>query len=306
MSAWIRIADGFAQRYGFGAFAIGTNGYCICGMYGPTKYCDKYDAVADAWSRIADFGGDEGVARKEITSVGFSIGNKGYIGTGCDSGCNVWYDDFWEYNSGSDSWTQRADFPGGNRAACVGFELNGKGYIGCGYRYRYSAQPGLKKDFWEYDPGADSWSGPIIPPESFVPRPRACRFVIDNEAYIIGGRWYGTYRDVWKFNGSGFSRLSDHPTGIWAATGCSVGGKGYLLGGFPLGSATVWEYTPSTDTWQQLENFPYPVSGNCFGLQNRVYAGGGLYQESYQWYYYGVPIPKVGASALPIFAKMLL
>ena len=303
MSAWIRIADGFAQRFKFGGFVIGNDGYCICGMYGPTKYCDKYDSISDAWSRIQDFGG---IARKGITSVGFSIGNKGYIGTGTDASSNNWYDDFWEYSPAGDTWTQREDFPGGTRACCVGFELNGKGYIGCGYHYYYSANPGLKKDFWRYSPSTDTWDGPIIPPESFVPRPRACRFVIDNKAYIIGGRWYGTYKDVWEFNGSGFSRLSDHPTGIWAAMGCSAEGKGYLLGGYPLGDATVWEYTPSTDTWQQLEDFPYPLSGQALGIQNRVYAGGGLYQESYQWYYYGVPTPKVGASALPIFAKMLL
>ena len=301
---WIRIADGFLNRYKFGGFVIGNDGYCICGNW-PPRYCDKYDSISDAWSRIQDFQGihDE---RTNITSVGFSINGKGYIGTGTDNGSNNWYDDFWEYSPGGDTWTQRADFGGGPRACCVGFELNGLGYIGCGYRYYYSANPGLKKDFWEYDPDVDAWNGPIIPPDSFVPRPRACRFVIGDKAYIIGGRWYGTYKDVWEFNGSSFSRLSDHPTGIWAAMGCSVGGKGYLLGAYPGGSKVVWEYDPSGDTWQQLEDFPYPLSGQALGIQNRVYAGGGSSSEGYKWYYYGVPTPKVGASSLPIFAKLLL
>ena len=42
------------------------------------------------WSQKADFGG---VGR--YTAVGFSIGSKGYIGTGWD--INVKKKDFWEY-----------------------------------------------------------------------------------------------------------------------------------------------------------------------------------------------------------------
>ena len=39
----------------------------------------EYDPTANTWTQKADFGG---TARKN--AVGFSIGTKGYIGTGCD------------------------------------------------------------------------------------------------------------------------------------------------------------------------------------------------------------------------------
>jgi hypothetical protein len=61
------------------------------------------------------------VALERYWAVGFSIGSKGYIGTG-DNGeggdFQVCYKDFWEYEPETDSWTQKADVGGvGRRGA---------------------------------------------------------------------------------------------------------------------------------------------------------------------------------------------
>src|SRR4051812_38785962 len=65
-------------------------------------------------------------------AVGFSIGNKGYIGTGFnDKGLHA-TNSFWEYNPDAGAWTQKADFGGAARIEAVGFSIGGKGYIGTG------------------------------------------------------------------------------------------------------------------------------------------------------------------------------
>src|SRR5262245_32709354 len=71
----------------------------------------------NAWTQKADFGGTP-----RLNAVGFSIGSKGYLGTGYDN----WGDykkDFWEYDPVADAWTQRADFGGTARDGAVGFSI---------------------------------------------------------------------------------------------------------------------------------------------------------------------------------------
>src|SRR5690606_33593901 len=65
------------------------------------------------------------------SSAYFSIGNKGYTGTGYDG--DDYRVDFWEYDMDGDYWIQKADFPGTPRSAAVGFAIDGKGYVGSGY-----------------------------------------------------------------------------------------------------------------------------------------------------------------------------
>src|SRR5687768_11906654 len=74
------------------------------------------------WTQMANFGG---TARWR--AVGFSIGTKGYIGTGNDG---VDKNDFWEWDQATNVWTQKANFTGTARSGAVGFSIGTKGYIG--------------------------------------------------------------------------------------------------------------------------------------------------------------------------------
>lgn len=100
----------------------------------------------NTWTQKTDFGGS---ARR--FAVGFSIGDKGYIGTGIDNiiGDNK---DFWEYDPATDVWTQKADFGGGLRDRAVGFSIGSKGYIGTGETLVHD------HDLWEYDPLTNVWT----------------------------------------------------------------------------------------------------------------------------------------------------
>jgi hypothetical protein len=75
----------------------------------------------DTWTRKAKFaGGTRGYA------VGFSIGTKGYLGTGDNFGA---HDDLWEYDPITNVWTQKANFGGGLTSSAIGFSSGGKGYV---------------------------------------------------------------------------------------------------------------------------------------------------------------------------------
>jgi N-acetylneuraminic acid mutarotase len=84
----------------------------------------KYDTAKNAWTQIANFGGPS-----RIGAVGFSIGGKGYVGTGQDStkplGCCKYTTgmcrDFWEYDTAANTWTQKAQFGGSGRYYAVAF-----------------------------------------------------------------------------------------------------------------------------------------------------------------------------------------
>lgn len=107
----------------------------------------EYDPVTDTWIQKADF-----ADTAPYGAVGFSIGDKGYAGTGySESAGFVSFNYFWQYDPAVDTWTQKADFGGTPRFDAVGFSIGNKGYIGSGSD---------TKDFWEYTPQISSCSVP--------------------------------------------------------------------------------------------------------------------------------------------------
>ena len=63
------------------------------------------------WSQKLDFAGSGRSA-----AAAFSIGAKGYIGTGYDGSYKK---DFWEFDAASNTWTQKADFAGSPRSCLL-------------------------------------------------------------------------------------------------------------------------------------------------------------------------------------------
>lgn len=105
----------------------------------------SFDTGINSWTAVAPFGS---IVRQG--AVGFSIGSKGYMGTGHSNG---YLKDFWQCDTALDAWTQKADFGGTGRAWSVGFSINGKGYIGTG-----EDASTRRNDFWEYDPSLNTWT----------------------------------------------------------------------------------------------------------------------------------------------------
>ena len=65
------------------------------------------------WSKRASIGGS-----KRERGISFSIGSRGYAGLGQDT-LNNMISDFWEFDPGTNSWTQKASFTGGGRRDAI-------------------------------------------------------------------------------------------------------------------------------------------------------------------------------------------
>jgi len=143
---WSKKADfvGIARTQAVG-FSIGNKGYIGTGAtawsddFSKLKDFWEYDQLTNVWIKKADF---EGSVR--YGAVGFSIGNKGYIGTGSDQ--STLFNDFWEWDQSTNTWKRKADFDGTGRVRAVGFSIGNKGFVGTGFGSV------TLSDFWQYDP----------------------------------------------------------------------------------------------------------------------------------------------------------
>lgn len=198
------------------------------------------------WSELSDF---DGVPRSD--AVGFTINNKGYIGTGYDGDDRL--NDFWEYNPELNYWTQKADFPGEARTGAVGIGINNKGYIGTGYN-----GDDKLNDFWEFDATENIWERKAD--FSGSGRYGAVGFAI-NDKIFIGSGYDGNYlkdfyeytpaTDMWtKIISIGGSKRKD-------ASCFVIGTKAYVTSGLDNGSYLddLWEYDPENSSlWTKKRN----------------------------------------------------
>jgi hypothetical protein len=191
----------------------GTNWIKNCGLKVTGPATDPYHPTSNSWVQKANFGGVE-----RNCAVGFSIGSKGYLGTGAGGGFR---DDFWEYDPLANSWTQKANFQGGIRYFAVGFSIGSKGYIGTGSDLNY------KKDFWEYDPATNVWTRKAD--FGGTARNKAVGFSIGGKGYIGTGIDGVNKRDFWEYNPATDTWTQKTNFGGTArinAFGFSIGGKG--------------------------------------------------------------------------------
>jgi N-acetylneuraminic acid mutarotase len=247
--------------------------------------CLKNNYAQNTWTRKADVRGPERWA-----AVGFSIGSKGYIGTGHNGNLTLVFRDFWEYDPSTNAWTQKADFGGKARAYATGFSIGSKGYIGTG---GVSNRPnGIFNDFWEYDPATNAWTRKAD--FGGTARETAVGFSIDGKGYIgTGDSGNGfPFSDFWEYDPSkdAWTRKADFGGGArHGAVGFSIGTKGYVgLGGY---HEDFWEYDPGMDTWTQKADFgggvKYDVTG--FSIGSKGYIGTGAYDPgipSYDFWEY--------------------
>jgi N-acetylneuraminic acid mutarotase len=162
------LADTWTQKQNFPStgkyaavgFAIGSKGYHCTGFQGgPSPYQDElweFDPAADTWTQKASLAGDT-----RIYATGFSIGAKGYVGTGYNSptyGGQGVYNDFWEWDQATNTWSQQATIPASARAYAMGFSIGTKGYICMGGNA--PNQSGTFNDLWEWGPAITSISEP--------------------------------------------------------------------------------------------------------------------------------------------------
>ncbi|TAL57975.1 MAG: T9SS type A sorting domain-containing protein [Bacteroidetes bacterium] len=268
-------------------FSIGNKGYIGTG-YDQTTYTTSYlvadfwewDQATNVWTQKADYGGGA-----VAYAVGFSIGTKGYVGTGAGPTYGGNYkNDFWEYNPATNIWAQKADVGGGIRKGAVGFSIGTKGYIGTGY----DGTGNGTQDFWEYDQSTDIWTQKAGY-ASLWKTAYAVGFSIGSRGYI-GTGWgktstssSGTISDFWEWNqlSNTWTQKANFPgVGRFLAVGFSIANKGYIgtgsdKNGDPLQS--FWQWDQASNTWTQMPNYGGgPMRGAVgFSIGNKGYIGTG-------------------------------
>jgi N-acetylneuraminic acid mutarotase len=100
--------------------------------------------------------------------------------------------DFWEYDTTANEWTQKANFGGTVRDGATGFAIGTKGYIGIG-----DDSIGSKSDFWEYDQGNNTWTQKAN--FSGGARSAATGFAIGTKGYIGIGYDGSDKNDFWEY-----------------------------------------------------------------------------------------------------------
>lgn len=219
-------------------------------------------------------------------SVGFATSDHGFICTGVDDS-SINLDDLWQWDPGTNAWTQKADFPGGPRREAAAFSINGIGYVGFG---RLGPSGPFFKDLWAYDPATDTWTQKASLPG--IGRSSPGVFVLNNKAYVMGG-CPGTapyLNDLWEYDPAtdSWQQKANLPgAGRSGPIAFAVYGKGYIGGGndnsSDLCSTDLWEWTASTNSWVQRADVPGVArrAGNAFVINNIPYAGSGWNGSAY-------------------------
>ncbi|HKR04452.1 MAG TPA: kelch repeat-containing protein [Bacteroidia bacterium] len=236
----------------------------------------SFFAQADYWTQKANYpvGGLE-------YPFSFSIGNKGYIGSGKDISGTV-YDAFWQYDPATNVWTQKANFIGAARFQATGISIGTKGYVGLGLDPVSPLQ-----DFWEYDPVTNLWTQKA----NFGGSARfsATGFSVGLKGYIgTGYNFISAYKDLWEYNPvtNSWSAKASIPGAIRSgANSFAIGNSGYVIGGFNFNLnylSEVWEYNTVSNTWTQKANFPAGrFLGAAMAICDKGYYGVGAVLGTY-------------------------
>ena len=127
-----------------------------------------------------------------------------------------------------------------------------------------------------------------------MPSPRASSacFVFDHHAYVFAGRdSSGVYQnDLWRYTPANdtWERLGSTPLSPRVnPTACVQGDKVYMGLGFSGASiydsacylTDFWEYTPATQEWKRLSNYPnhYTDDATAFADDGELYIGYGFF-----------------------------
>lgn len=234
----------------------------------------EYDPVYNAWMQKAAFAGGG-----RAYAVSFTIGNKGYIGTG-ESANDMNTNDLWEYDAVANNWLQKANFPGASRSYAVGFSIGNKGYIGSGS----SNSSTHYDDFYQYEPIENKWTkiASIVGSRS-----EAYAFVADNKAYV-GNGYSGVNNtritDMYMYdpNTNQWTAKANFPSIVNAGNSVFVvNNKGYVGSGYTsrqaglqTGTNKFYEYSPVTNSWGAIPDIPVTLlRAPAFSINNIGYVG---------------------------------
>lgn len=267
---WVKRADYAGDaRYEAVAFVIGDTAYLGTGYGGPNNGARlntfyKYDPNKDNWALMASLQDPNDQFRNlgRTGASAFAVNGKGYVVTGSDSAF-MSLRDTWCFDPATNSWSEKAQFPGQARYYAVGFAIGNTGYVGTGTT---GSTGTILSDFFAYNPDADTWSAITSLKDK---RKNAVAFVINDSAYVVSGTGssgssasymyvYDKTNNEWREksqikNATDFSYDDDYSSiERTQAVGFVINNKGYLATG---NVSNTWEYDPVTDRWTEKTAF---------------------------------------------------
>jgi N-acetylneuraminic acid mutarotase len=237
------------------SFVVGDKAYVCFGRSdlksGYLNDLWEFDSTDTTWtqkSKLPD------TIRGRVKAIAGVIGTKVYIGLGSAGSAyseSALCKDFWEYDTETDTWTQKESFPGeaANDLFCT--VIGGCIYTTLGY-----TTVGFNSDTYKYDPGTNSWT-------RLADCPIACActagFTMDSVFYVGTGFDGANHKDFYRYDTrtDNWKRVADLPDARILSNGVNINNKGYILlgrywngalnGGHLL--SDIVEYDPVSDTW---------------------------------------------------------
>lgn len=244
-------------------FVLDGEGYIIGGLdeNGFRRKMYSYDIGQDDWDQETALGGANGAGLNRGSAVAFTLQGKAYVGLG-QGQTNGFFQDFWEYDPVTETWSQKANFAGGPRRQAVAFVLDTTAYVGTGI-----APDGLKRDMYSYDASTNQWTQ--LNDFGGSARKEATAFVMGDQAYIGTGDDGVMKKDFWQYEPSTDSWIQkpDFPgTPRKGAVGWGVFPNGYICTGEDINfeyKKDLWEYNYFNETWTQRADLIGPGRSNA-------------------------------------------
>lgn len=206
----------------------------------------------------------------------FGIGTKVYFGGGSPS-----YNGslFWEFNTATNSWTQKANVPVQARLQPVGFSIGNKGYFGMGQ----GTSPVVNSDLWEYNPATNIWTQKASYPGTGYMG--LASFVIGDLAFVGCGIGlnYTFPTTFYKYDPrtNNWTAIATFPgLGRRDAACFAIGNIGYVCAGDGANSllATSYAYNVSTNSWSSIAPTPSNLNeAATFAINGKGYIASGQY-----------------------------
>jgi len=282
------------QRCFSSSFVIGNNAYVGFGYNGDIELTTEqylkdwwvYSPSEDRW-RMIQYNPGKGRAG----AVAFSLGEKGYVGTGYDG--TDYLKDFWEYNPQTNTWIRKDDFPGKIRCGAVSFVLSGYAYVGTGIGMDDAALYEYV-DFYRFDPNAENgkqWQK--IQSTGGDKRSEATAFTFKDKAYVCTGSHRGyLLNDIWEYHpdkdwwekkndlelNTGWSNIPVN------ASSFVINDRAYVLLGENINPLKeVWEYDFDQDNWNRKADFEGVArsGATAFTIGEKVFVGLGKSGTTY-------------------------
>ncbi|MBK9149271.1 MAG: hypothetical protein IPM12_15805 [Flavobacteriales bacterium] len=200
------------------------------------------------WEQLPDF---PGTARDDAAA--FTIDCDVYVGTGMQVGWSL-TNDFWRYDSFSQTWSPSTTLPASPRQYCTAQSLFSQGYLFGGLD-----ASGPLSELWSFDSGSQSW----IQRASLPGAGRyACgSFVLASNLYICGGIIAGgtALNELWKYDPftDSWEQRSSLP-GVGRHRMATAEG-GFVAGGADSSYAPLdecWSYNTFGDEWTPMPAMP--------------------------------------------------